>query len=118
MSKPGRIRPVVALAAAYLIALQALLLPLSVAVGGVSPSSLCSAAVSPASQMPAGDSSGCACASGCGMQCCVDTLAGPTQELLAVALPAAGDRIAIAEALFAAHSSLEGTQRARGPPAA
>ena len=78
MSESTRSRRVIALAAAYVVALQALLLPLSVAAGGPFESSLCAAAASvDGSPSPAGHDSGCPCAAGCGTQCCVQTLAGP-----------------------------------------
>jgi hypothetical protein len=67
----------IALAAAYLVALQALLLPLSVAAGNPFMGSPC---VSSASQ-PVGHDAGCPCAAGCGMQCCVQALAAPVPVL-------------------------------------
>jgi hypothetical protein len=70
MSELFQCRRLIALAAAYVIALQALLLPLSVAAGGAFDFSLCTAVTSadrPSS--PAGYDSGCPCAAGCGMQC-------------------------------------------------
>jgi hypothetical protein len=79
MSKSVRTRRLIALAAAYVVALQALLLPLSMA-AAANPflSSLCAAAASDSgSHAPTGHDSGCPCAAGCGMQCCVQTLAGP-----------------------------------------
>jgi hypothetical protein len=83
-------RRIIALAAAYLVALQALLLPLSVAAGDSLGSSLCvSAAPAGGSQTPASQDGGCPCAGGCGMQCCVHTLAGASH------IPALPSRIAI-----------------------
>jgi len=71
-------RRLVALAAAYVIALQALLLPLSVAAGSPFVNSLCAAgAAIEGSQVPGSHDSGCPCAAGCGMQCCAQTLAAP-----------------------------------------
>ena len=78
MSKSVRSRRLIALAAAYVVALQALLLPLSMAAASPFASSLCAAAASGSgSQAPAGHDSGCPCAAGCGMQCCAQTLASP-----------------------------------------
>ena len=78
MSKSVRSRRLIALAAAYVVALQALLLPLSMAAASPFASSLCAAAASDiGSHAPAGHDSGCPCAAGCGMQCCVQTLASP-----------------------------------------
>jgi hypothetical protein len=78
MRKSKRSRRIIALIAAYVVALQALLLPLSVAAGGPFESSLCAAAAPvDHAPSPAGHDSGCPCAAGCGTQCCVQTLAGP-----------------------------------------
>jgi len=77
MSESTRIRRVIALIATYVVTLQALLLPLSVAAAGPFKSILCAAATSVnGSPSPAGHDSGCACAARCGTQCCVQTLAG------------------------------------------
>ncbi len=119
MSEPGRIRPIIALAAAYLIALQALLLPLSVAAGGALPFNLCSAHESAASpQGPTGHSTGCPCAAGCGMQCCVHALAAPPQNPILLAARGAGLRMAMTVPLFAARRPGHVLQLARGPPVA
>jgi hypothetical protein len=77
MSKPEPTRRIVALIAAYVVALQALLLPISVAVGGPFQASLCSEA---SSGTPAKPDTGCPCAAGCGMQCCAQSLLGPPQN--------------------------------------
>ncbi|MGH6665146.1 MAG: hypothetical protein ACREB2_09640 [Pseudolabrys sp.] len=80
MSESTRPRRIVALAAAYVVALQALLLPLSIAAGGPFGASLCAATISVAgAPSPASRDSGCPCAAGCGTQCCVQTLADPPQ---------------------------------------
>ena len=80
-------RRLVALAAAYVVALQALLLPLSVAAGSAFDSSLCIAATSvDGSPSPASHDTGCPCATGCGMQCCMQTLAGPPPVMVALSL--------------------------------
>jgi hypothetical protein len=77
MSEFTRSRRAIALFAAYVVALQALLLPLSVAAGPFM-SSLCAAAMSAdGSPTPAGHDSGCPCAAGCGTHCCAQTLASP-----------------------------------------
>ena len=87
MSKFFQSRRLVALAAAYVVALQALLLPLSVAAGGPFESSLCAAAAPvDHAPSPAGHDSGCPCAAGCGTQCCVQTLAGPPSVTVAFSL--------------------------------
>ncbi|MGH6725985.1 MAG: hypothetical protein ACREB8_05495 [Pseudolabrys sp.] len=80
-------RRLIALAVAYVIALQALLLPLSVAAGSPFANSLCAAAASiERSQAPGSHDSGCPCAGGCGMQCCAQTLAAPPPAAIALEL--------------------------------
>ncbi len=66
-----------ALAAVYVVVLQALLLPLSVAAGSPFLGPLCVSSASEPAGQPAGHASGCACAAGCGMQCCGFGLAAP-----------------------------------------
>ena len=81
MRRPVRTRRAIALIAAYVVALQAMLLPLSLAVGPFA-SSLCAAATADAgSQTPGNHDTGCPCAAGCGMQCCAQTLAGAPQVI-------------------------------------
>jgi hypothetical protein len=90
MSEFFQSRRLVALTAAYVVALQALLLPLSVAAGGTFNFSLCTAATSvDGSSPPAGHDSGCPCAAGCGMQCCVHALAAPPPDVVALDLTGA-----------------------------
>jgi hypothetical protein len=80
MSKTVRARQISALVAAYVVALQALLLPLSVAAASPFETSLCAAAMSANGvPSPASHDTGCPCAAGYGMQCCAQTLAGPAQ---------------------------------------
>jgi len=85
MGKAVQSRRIIALAAAYVVALQALLLPLSVAAGPFT-ANLCAVGTSvDGSPSPAGHDPGCPCAAGCGMQCCVQTLDRPPQ-IIAVKL--------------------------------
>jgi hypothetical protein len=77
MRKPPQGRRFLALLAAYVVVLQALLLPLSVAAGAVFDAALCATSSSAENHQPAGHDSACACAAGCGMQCCAPALAGP-----------------------------------------
>ena len=84
MRETFRFRQVVALFAAYMVALGALLLPLSVAAGASVDVSHCRSVVSvDSSQPPADHATGCACAAGCGMQCGIHGLAGPPQAAVA-----------------------------------
>lgn len=114
MKQPMRPRRAVALIAAYLVALQALLLPLAVAAGGPVPTSLCSEASTSA---PARHDTGCPCAAGCGTQCCAQSLLGPPQigvavrrsGTIAVTLP-----VTFVSVVRVAHRSAHGP---RAPPA-
>ena len=86
MSESTRSRRVIALFAAYVVTLQALLLPLSVAAGPFK-SRLCAAAMSAdGAPPPAGHDSGCPCAAGCGTHCCAQTLASPPVGTVILAL--------------------------------
>jgi hypothetical protein len=114
-----RPRPFIALAAVYVIALQALLLPLSVAVGGSPFFGLCSSGASVASsQSPAGHQTGCPCAAGCGMQCCVHALAGPPQTLIVVDLMRTGAPLRPPALEPVVRPAMRSPQLARAPPAA
>lgn len=57
------------LAAVYVVVLQALLLPLAVAGGGLPGDGPCVSS-SADTHAPAGKDAGCPCAAGCGTQCC------------------------------------------------
>jgi hypothetical protein len=81
MSQTKSARRVIALIAAYVVALQALLLPLSVAAGTPLQTSICSETANGA---PARHDAGCPCAAGCGMQCCAQSLLAPPQIGLVV----------------------------------
>jgi hypothetical protein len=76
VSQPKPARRAIALIAAYVVALQALLLPLSVAAGAPLQRSLCSEAANGA---PTKHNTGCPCAAGCGMQCHAQSLLDPPQ---------------------------------------
>jgi hypothetical protein len=117
MIESARSRGFIAVFAAYVVALQALLLPLSV-LAGVPGSALCLSAASNGAGQPADHPNGCPCAAGCGLQCCAQTSVLPPQIVIAraaaqvTALPAAH----LAEQFrpardFASHHP-------RGPPAA
>ncbi|MFZ0844828.1 MAG: hypothetical protein WAM62_03490 [Pseudolabrys sp.] len=116
MKKRVRSRRIIALAAAYVVALQALILPLSVAAGGPFAVGICASSVD-APEAP-GHDSGCPCAAGCGMACCVQALIGPPQG--AVALFAAYVRVTTPGPATDAfvRPSPKGPQIPRAPPAA
>jgi hypothetical protein len=77
-------RRLIALLAAYVVALQALLLPLTVAAHPIVGDSLCSSATADDGRGSAGHDSGCACAAGCGMQCHAPALADAPAVALTV----------------------------------
>ena len=87
MRESSRVRVSIALIAAYVVALQALLLPLSVAAAGPFAAALC---VSHAGNSAPVNPSGCPCAAGCGMQCCAHTLAVPTPAVIGAGQTYAG----------------------------
>jgi hypothetical protein len=119
MSESARSPRVIALVAAYVVALQALLLPLSVAAGGPFESSLCAAVASvDGSPSPAGHDSGCPCAAGCGTQCCVQTLAGPPQVTVAYRHTGFSVFAPLPSIEAAIRPVIRGPQFPRGPPAA
>jgi hypothetical protein len=87
MRKSSDSRRVIALIAAYVVVLQALLLPLSVAAGASIDPTVCARdSTAHGSQPPASHDTGCGCAAGCGMQCCGQALASPPQSVIALAL--------------------------------
>jgi hypothetical protein len=117
MSHPFRSRRIIALIAAYVVALQALLLPLSVAAGAAD-FSLCVSSVSASSHSGDDHGTGCPCAAGCGAQCCASATAGPPPAMV-VHAPAAIARIAPPRTIVSvARPHLHSPQLARAPPAA
>ncbi len=116
MNQPIRSRRIVALIAAYVVALQALLLPLSVVAGAAPDFSLC-AASSHATPPPGGHGTSCPCAAGCGMRFCVQALASPPQTV--IVLGRVGVQIAPLQAIASiVRPYLRSPQLARAPPAA
>jgi hypothetical protein len=79
MADSTRSQVIIALFAAYVVALQALFLPLSVAAWPFAGSGLCQSAVSIGGSGPAGHENGCPCAAGCGVQCCAQNTLLPPQ---------------------------------------
>lgn len=79
MSKPVRSRRLIVLFAAYVVALQGFLLPLTLAAFATPETVLCTAA-GEASRQPAGGDTGCGCAAGCGTQCCTPSLSAPPAQ--------------------------------------
>ena len=111
-------RRIVALAAAYVIGLQALLLPLSVADRAFA-TVFCSAHASVGNaQAPTGQDNGCPCAAGCGMQCGVHALAAPPQTVIAFGSLGAARLLAPPAIAPAPRPAWYSPQLARAPPAA
>jgi len=110
----------VALAAAYVVALQVALLPLAVVAGHALASPLCSdmaaSQAGPIKSAPASSSTGCACAAGCGTQCCVPAFVDPPSAVVAI------DRTPLvilapkAIAVVPGFVSWHGPQNPRAPP--
>jgi hypothetical protein len=119
MRKSTDSRRMIALVAAYVVALQALLLPLSVASGAAIDSSVCATATSAAgSQPPASHDTGCACAAGCGMQCCGQALASPPEIVVALRLTRARALVLPPAIEPFVRPPEKGPQIPRAPPAA
>lgn len=113
-------RRLIALGAAYLVALQALILPLSMPVSASPAASLCVSAQDGggAAGAPAGQDHACPCAAGCGMQCHAPALGAgvagslPAPQFVLAAMLVPGSLPAQAP------SARRGAQLPRGPPVA
>jgi hypothetical protein len=116
MSKRVLARQICALLSAYVIALQALLLPLSVAADASFESSLCAAASADISQVPGNRDAGCSCAAGCGVSCCAQALDMPPGIIAPGAKEARSLTTAMAVAP-AVRPPTTGPQVPRAPPA-
>lgn len=117
MTYPFRSRRIVALVAAYVVAFQALLLPLSVAPPPPD-ASLCASASSASPHSGDGHGTGCPCAAGCGAQCCVNAVAGPPPAIVVLAPAAIASHAPPPVIVSAARPHLHSPQLARAPPAA
>lgn len=74
----------IALIAAYVVALQAVLLPLSALAAGPFDASICSAHMTrDSAPLPAQSQSGCPCAAGCGTLCCGHAALAPEPFVIA-----------------------------------
>ncbi|WP_137045181.1 hypothetical protein [Pseudolabrys sp. FHR47] len=81
MRGTSHLRRLLAVAAAYVVALQLVLLPLTLAAADPLSGPLCSQAAASAAVPadPLKTNTGCACAAGCGTQCCASSaLAAPS----------------------------------------
>lgn len=111
-------RRLIALIAAYAVALQALVLPFSLAANGGSPPPCSVASAAGDDAGAAGHAPDCVCAAGCGMLCCGYTLAAPPQISVVVILQREKSTTPITRhaGLVLAAPSL--VHAPRGPPAA
>lgn len=78
-----RSQRLIALIAAYVLALQAVLLPLSAVVAGPIGGPCSAHTTTDGASLPADGQSGCPCAGGCGMLCCVHVLLPPEPVVIA-----------------------------------
>lgn len=119
MNKTFWSRRILALAAAYMMGLQVLLLPLSMAIGGTPIGALCrSSRAAGSTQTPASHQTACPCAAGCGMLCGLHAASMPPQiSVVLAALDAAG-LLAPAAMVAIERPVLHSPQRARAPPVA
>lgn len=84
MGDTFRSRRWIALIAAYVVALQAVMLPLSAMAAAPFAASLCSAhAASDRAPLPADEQGGCPCAAGCGTLCCTHAVLAPEPAVIA-----------------------------------
>lgn len=118
MSKSVGSRRLIALAAAYLVVVQAIVLPLSVAAASPFVHALCASATDGADHGPAGSDNGCGCAAGCGMQCCAPALLTTPPAEFRLSLTVA--RVLTPLTVFdpGIRADKRGSHRSRAPPAA
>ena len=113
-------RRLIGLAAAYLVAAQVILLPLSIASASQLLSAICTSAPGGApSHQPADSTDGCGCAAACGTLCCASAaLDGPAVADFA-ATPAVvqvlGPTVAV---VTGGRADSRGAHHPRGPPGA
>lgn len=103
----------IAMLAAYVVALQMLLLPLTVAAGSVISGVHCTA-----DQPVQHGTQGCSCAAGCGSGCCAQALTGPPAADATLVVPRTAPEpppIGAGKGAWPAHRVMHS---ARGPPAA
>jgi len=119
MRKRHLSRRMIGLLAAYLVALQALILPLSMpAAAGVGGLCITAQDNGAPAQSPAGQDHGCPCAAGCAMQCHVPALAAGAAASVATPLMAVADVLRPVPAAQSPGPLARGAQMPRGPPAA
>lgn len=116
MRKTFFARRLLALAAAYVVALQLALLPLTLAAGQAQAGPLCSVLAGKSEPLKA--DGGCACAAGCGAQCHAPGYPGEPADVVAPAREQAGVFRPVRALSPAACASIRSPQNPRAPPAA
>ena len=116
MGKYFRWRRFFALAVAYVLALQTLVLSLSLGQGAPFLNSLCSAGLTDTSQDPGGSDAGHTCGVACGAFCCSPALDAPAAGTAAI-LSEAHPFVASLAIDPPAMAVIKGPQIARAPPA-
>jgi hypothetical protein len=107
----------IGLLAAYLVALQALVLPLSMAPTAAFAGSLCltEQADGPA-QHPVGHDQGCPCCAGCGLQCHVPVLGEAVAPVAVAPQLQVAAAVMLAPLQVASRAAVRTPQIPRGPP--
>jgi hypothetical protein len=118
MSECFRPRRVCALILAYVVALQALLMPLSAVAGASLGNSLCVAASADNSKGSESNDRGYACGAVCGVTCCAPILDGPPSVVIAVDLGSARPVAPVLAFTKPVQSGSKGPQIPRAPPLA
>lgn len=114
-----RTRRLIALIAAYVVAIQALLLPLTVAASASLDASLCISSVSgDGSGSTTGHKTGGLCAANCAMQCCAPAFASPPRIELAFGATGAGTAAEPSVIVGVLIATTHTPQSARAPPGA
>jgi hypothetical protein len=113
-----RSRRWIALIAAYVVALQAVLLPISAVAAAPIAASICSAhATSDRAPLPAEGQSGCPCAAGCGTLCCAHAVLAPEAAVIASGADVFGPALAPRlRPVGVVHAPDWPPQAARAPP--
>jgi hypothetical protein len=110
-------RRIIALAATYVVVLQALLLPLAVAAAAPMRDGLCLTSGANTST-PVQHDAGCGCAAGCGTQCCGQGLIGAAPASIAAGLVEFSVLTPAFALEAAAQAAPRGPQNPRAPPPA
>ncbi len=117
MRDSSRARVSVTWMAAYLVALQALLLPLSVVAAAPFLMRHCTSVSVAGNEGPVGQS-GCPCAAGCGMQCCAQALLAPPPVVVEAAQSFAGAMVPEARLVGVVRPASHRPHIPRAPPVA